>query len=151
MSAASTDLRQPIAEAAISTGLQQTHRRLLDRLVAQQPNAGYSDPAQIASLTGPELAAVLESDETLLADAATHRALNTALVNILARAEYTTLEQAMLVGASLIAALMAHARVALLQTVQEEIARDEEKKRADESDERYLASMSAAVRGVWTP
>lgn len=139
-----------IATEAISAGLSRTHTRLLQRLVAAEPHTGYVDQSQIGPLTNAELAAILESDENVLADAGTSRALNTTLVNILAQSSYTTIERAALIGAALLGVLTTQCRRTLLTAVQEELARDAENQRADEADERGNAHLSVAVRRSFT-
>lgn len=123
--------------------------KLIGRLVAAEPNCGYTSAHQIGALTHAELAAVIAHEPTVVSDAAASDALADSIVHTLSVTSHGSIESATLIGAAFVGALVAQARQSLLYAVQEEIAKDAEVQRADESDERYLATMSAAVRGVW--
>lgn len=110
------------------------YQRLLDRLIADEPNGSYFNAKQIGPLTNADLATVIGHEPTVLADACTGDTLVTDVIATLTRTSLNSIESAALLGAAIEGALRSQAQDYLLDEVQTQLALDEERRRADASD-----------------
>lgn len=113
------------------------YQRLIDRILSHEPRAGYSLGAQIPELSESELATVVKHESTVLADACCGEALLESVIASLTEEGFNSIERAAMIGAAITGAVRAQARRYLLEEIQTEVARREEREQEIESELRH--------------
>ena len=110
------------------------YRQLLNRLCALEPHCGFTSAAQIGDLTDAELAALLQHEPTVLADAACSAALVRSIATTLATEGIGLIVRSAMLGAAIHGCLRAQARTYLLGVVQDELAQRDEQEPEQRKD-----------------